>query len=144
MSPSFAPSLDVLVSSKPQPANGPANRPSKPQAWKRLSVGQFFEGVPWNQTPAVVQDAGLAAARTAVSVDALSYRLSVGQFFGAIPWQGAQADGQAQAVSTNAPPEGLREVIPAELPDLDAFADSAAHADAELTLDDIFGSFADF
>ncbi|NJR69159.1 MAG: hypothetical protein HC771_11220 [Synechococcales cyanobacterium CRU_2_2] len=139
MSPSFATSLNVLVPPQPQPANGP----SKPQAWKRLSVGQFFEGVHWGQTADAIQDAGLVAARTAVSVDALSYRLSVGQFFGAIPWQGAQADGQAQAISTNAP-DGLREVIPTELPDLDAFADSAAHANAELTLDDIFGSFADF
>ncbi len=113
------------------------------QAWKRLGVGEFLGQINWQNRPAqalsqaLSQSSSNAIENVPTSLDALSYRLSVGQFFGAIAWGGASGTSPASIAR-------LPDLEPAQLPDLDAFADSAADADAELTLDDIFGSFADF
>lgn len=113
--------------------------------WKRLSVGQFLHRVNWENKPA----SAIASEQTPTAaprpVQEFTYRLKVGQFFGAIPWDGSP---MAQDIASETSPElPVGEVtLPGEtveLPDLDEFADGAADAGEDITLDDFFGAFSD-
>lgn len=114
--------------------------------WKRLSVGQFLRGVNWENKPAPAIVPQPTSNTATLPPQELTYRLSVGQFFNAIPWDGSNpiAQDTVPAASLELPLSAA--TIPGEtveLPDLDEFADGAADAGEDITLDDFFGAFPD-